>query len=53
MNLLKTKKSGTQEEFDEGIAKVKLLRVKSASEVAKLHRFLCGLLHNIFILVVQ
>ena len=36
MNLLKTEKLGTQEEFDEGIAKVKLLRVKSASEFANL-----------------
>ena len=53
MNLLKTEKSGTQEEFDEGIAKVKLLRVKSASEFAKLQILLCGLLHNIFVMVVQ
>ena len=53
MNLLKTEKSGTQEELDEGIAKVKLLRVKSTSEFAKLQRILCGLLHIIFVLVVQ
>ena len=51
--MLKTEKSGTQEEFDEGIAKVKLLRVKSSSEFVKLQIFLYGLLHNIFVLVVQ
>ena len=53
MELLKAKKSGTQEEFDEGIDKVKLLTVKSSSEFSKLQRFLCGLLHNIFVLVVR
>ena len=49
----KLKNSGTQEEFDEGIAKVKFLRVKSTSVFAKLYRIMCGMLHNIFILVVQ
>ena len=53
MNLLKTEKLVTQKEFDEEITKVKLMRSKSASEFAKLQRLLCGLLHNIFVLVVQ
>ena len=34
-------------EFDEGIVKVKLLRVKSVSELLSCIDFLCGLLHNI------
>ena len=53
MNSLKTKNLGTKEEFDEGIAKVKLLRVKYASEFSKLHILLCRVLLNIFIMVVQ
>ena len=52
MNLLKTENSDTQEEFDEGIAKVKLLRFKSANEFSNLQRLLCRLLHNIFIVMV-
>ena len=37
--MLQIEKSGTQEEFDEGIAKVKLMGVNTASDFAKLHRF--------------
>ena len=38
MVLLEIEKLGTQDEFDEGIAKVKFLRVKSGSEFGKLER---------------
>ena len=53
MNSLKTQNLGAKEEFNEGIAKVKLLRVKYASGFVKLHRLLFRMLYNIFVLVVQ